>query len=275
MSHAEKTGKVSTVDINVSNLDRASILHAIRGAYRLGGRIIKVTYRNTDTPHLRKDKHLPVQEVIREEASKLIGAEIVSLEKHHTTIRVKNTERIDGYRLITTSLRRTVQMHEELMLLFQGHLYNAPMLEENHNAITRIVSYGIREMNTTSAKENSTYTQALGLIDKMADLMKYAGRDYLRFPHPLSQTAVKLSQEVHTCLILAEQAYAKPSTGNIASFSLRRDDLKRRLQSVVGELEGREAYLLGQTVGIVELLVDLVQLRMLLHYQKESVKKTA
>ena len=69
---------LNEVTIDVSNLDRTSILLYLRSAYRKGYDMIIINYTNTTTTHLRTGKDIKVNSIIAEEVRRLIGVEIIN-----------------------------------------------------------------------------------------------------------------------------------------------------------------------------------------------------
>jgi hypothetical protein len=262
--------KDKRININISDLDRSSILRTIRIAYRLGYTTIELYNKNTDTANIRKkSEKVLVRDIIRDEVANLIGVQLQTSDAHNHTLIVKNIEKTDTYEIIKRTIRRTIEMSEELVLLFKGHLYAASILSEKQLSVAKLASYGVREIHMDKHDSKSMlHYHILGVIDKIADLMMFIAAEYSTSQKTMSSTSIKLFQELYDCIAACETIYNKYHKNNILQFALKRDDMKQHVRESIKNLDSRESYLIGEAMGILELLAELMKSRMMLEQIK-------
>jgi hypothetical protein len=258
--------KDKRISINISDLDRSSILRTMRIAYRLGYTTIELTNKNTEAANIRKkSEKVLVRDVIRDEVTHLIGVQLQSSDQHKNVLVVTSVEKTDTYEIIKRTIKRLIEMSEELTLLFKGHLYAASILNEKQLSAAKLASYGVRQINMEKQDaKSSLYYHILGIIDKTADFMMFIAAEYSSSQKTMSPTGVKLFQELHDCVVACETIYNKYTAANIVQFSLKRDDMKQHIRESVKNLDSRESYLIGKAAGVLELLAELMKSRMML-----------
>src|SRR3989338_4633091 len=83
----EEAIKLEKISIDVTNLDRTSILLYIQSLYRFGYNEIEVKFEKITTTHYRKDQQVTISSVIHEIANRLIGAEIIEESENRALIK--------------------------------------------------------------------------------------------------------------------------------------------------------------------------------------------
>ena len=83
----EKGVSLETVEIDITGLDRSSIMYYIRSIYRMGYDEIKVNFNNPTTIHYRLNEKKSVIAVIHTEVNRLVGVEIVQQKENFCIIK--------------------------------------------------------------------------------------------------------------------------------------------------------------------------------------------
>lgn len=260
------------IRLDVSNMDRSSILRTMRGAYRAGFQQIEIFSKNPETTFIMKSDKALVRDIVRDESvNHLLGSQLKVIDQNTFLLTIAAGEKLLVYDVIKRTLKRLSEMSNELMLLFKGHLYAVSIIEENHDSIAKLVTYCMRQINTGKITPQETVQyHILGIIDKLADFMKYISREYMRSQRPMSATGIKIFQELHDCIAACEVMYVKFTTQNIFTLSLKRDDMKRHVVDIARSLDSRESYLIGKAAGILELITDLMESRMALEHMDKQ-----
>jgi hypothetical protein len=257
---------IKKTTIDVTGYDRSTIIWEIRSAYTLGYDEITVISKNETVHHLRKADKVFVRDLVSYIAHRLLGVKMESTNAQTFVIKIPpnpQSQNIEDLRKRTVKM--IVEMYAELLLLMKGHLYASQIIEEKHDSITKLISFVKRSINTSAVTPGTTAAyHVVSTIDKIADNIKYIGRDYIRSQRQLSKTTYSIFQSLHECLTLYEQLGNKFSAKGVAIFSLKRDDVKRYMRDTVAIADGRESFIMGQATSIIELLIDLVEAEMML-----------
>jgi len=175
-----RSDAAATVTITVdSKTNRTTLYHLIRAAYRDGADKILVRFGTKKIIHHRSGELVSVPVAIREEVSRLLGLEVVHQSDGQILLQEITTP--NGQEL--PNLFRKVFTMTRMLI---GQIGSAGIdedigVEERHNTITKLVSYGVRLVNTGEAglpgKERARYLHSLMLIDIIIDVLKYYRRE--------------------------------------------------------------------------------------------------
>jgi len=142
-------------------------------------------------------------------------------------------------------------------------------MEEKHDTITKFVSYCLRLLNKfgyPDAKETTTYYHIIATLDKLIDIIKYAGRDLLEFkPVPKRETKLVLDS-IHNCIEVYLDLFYKFDTKKVVIFTENRDKAIKLLNTNLKKISPEEVKVLTSLHQILELLVDLTEARMSLKH---------
>jgi hypothetical protein len=252
------------ISLDITGFDRSTIIWQVRSAYRQGYDEILIHYKNLETPHLRKSDRLLVRDVVRDQVVRLLGGKMVATDAHNCKLLVAHSKDENLQEIIKRVLQKLVELHSELILLVRGHLYAAALIEEKHDTLTKLASYCQRKLSIKPNQQATIEFLIISWADKIADIIKYVERDYITVQKPMSRTAITILESVHKCLELYESTYKQYSAAAVTNFSLRRDDTKRHIRDSIKNLDDQEAFILGQSTCILEILIDMMEGRMAL-----------
>ncbi len=177
-----------SVDIDVSGLDRSSIMYYLRTMYKLGYDEVRITFSNQLVPHLRLQEKRTVISVIHEELARLIGIEVIEQRQNRCVVRVVGEMPEENFRIL---LRRSFLLLKDMFSDFEtGYARgDSPLLqtlEEKHNSITKLLSYCVRFLKTKGQGGPKLTLAAHAIIvfaDKICDCLKECGRIVLAEMH--------------------------------------------------------------------------------------------
>jgi hypothetical protein len=259
--HSEKQERKIVLDI--SGFDRSTIIRRIRGVYKRGYDEIQIYYSNTETAFLRKADRVPVRDVVRDQVIRMMGAQITIIDAHNAILHIKRPEaNLDD--VINRIIKKIIDIHGEFILLIKGHLYATALIEEKHESLTKLVSYCHLLIGENADFNGTAKYHLLAHADMIADLIKYMTRDYITVQRPMSNTAISIMMELHECLVLFDRLFTQYSAQNVTAVSLKRDDVKRKMRESIKHFDSQEAFILGQATCILEVLVDMLEYRMML-----------
>jgi phosphate uptake regulator len=180
----EKGDKVCSAEIDVSNLDRTSILYYMEILYRMGYDEIHMKFSNQETEHYRLGKKVSVISVIHYVSSRLIGMEII--QQKQNSVQLKSLQ-ITSNKEFDTVVKRTFILLKDTSKDFIKGAENADdvllqTIEEKHDSIARFISYGLRILNKHGPTENQNpfiLYHTLNQLDKLTDIIKYSARELI------------------------------------------------------------------------------------------------
>ncbi|PIZ56666.1 hypothetical protein COY28_00830, partial [Candidatus Woesearchaeota archaeon CG_4_10_14_0_2_um_filter_57_5] len=151
--HAGQRKAVRTATLDVSSMDRTSLMLWIRGLYRQGVDDITVTWKDQTVMHYRTGKPVKVIAAIHLEVSRLIGAEILEEAEHSCRIRCIAGQPLDD---LDAMLRKIYHQLRQVATDFGNGLKERQWdllaaTEEKHDTITKFTSYCLRLLNKQGA----------------------------------------------------------------------------------------------------------------------------
>jgi len=177
----EKINFKQSAVINIENMDRNAFIKTIvshyeRGCYEI---IIKKTKKTLYDPW--KDKETPLEKEIEFLTNRLVGFEIISIQKDKITIKdisMSSAKEFDNV------LRRIFLLILEYQKTIKENIDNNSKIEsseEYHDNITKLISFCIRLLNISQEKtvtEKINLHTILTFLDKITDQLRYLATHY-------------------------------------------------------------------------------------------------
>ena len=175
----EKINFKQSAVINIENMDRNAFIKTIVSHYESGYYeiIIKKTKKTLYDPW--KDKRNPIEKEIEFLTNRLVGFEIISIQKDKITIKdvsMSSAKEFDNV------LRRIFLLILEYQKAIKENIKNDSQTENNedyHDNITKLISFCIRLLNLSTDKTNTEKINLhtiLTLLDKITDQLRYLAR---------------------------------------------------------------------------------------------------
>jgi phosphate uptake regulator len=266
------TGAVlNKVELNITNLDRSSILYYIRSVYRLGYDEIEVRFDNSTTVHYRMGKKVNTLSVIHEEVNRLVGIEIIKQTENLCVIKNLTPGSIKEFEVV---LRRIFLLlkdaNEDLTNgIKKKDLVLLETIEQKHDTITKFASYCLRLLNKYGYPDSKNTTVIYHIIitlDKIMDLLKYASRDALEFKINAKKETKNILDGINYCIHFYADLFYKFEVKPIKEFMNKRDDLCKMINLSRKKISPDELKLVSNMQVILEILIDLIEARMALEY---------
>ena len=129
------------VSVDVSNLDRSTILMIIQSLYRYGYDIIEIISTDTMVFHHRIGKKINLSKIVYNAANRMVGAEVISTSKKRYVIKRLAEESINEF---STILRRVFLLLNEMIELFvesieKNDLEGFKSIEFHHSNIKKFI----------------------------------------------------------------------------------------------------------------------------------------
>lgn len=262
--------------IDVSHLDSSTILHTIQVAYRIGYDEIQINFTNETTHNPTRNFEERVVSVIKRTVDRLIGFEIVDIKPN--LVIIKGLSESDPSEFNTVS-KRTIFLFLELTKdVFGGITENNEILkrtiQEQHDNLTKFVSLCLRLINKSDefCEMKALYYHIYSEIDKIADVYKYLGRDYLNRKLSFTKVELDILNNIKQNILQFCEILIKFDMKKINEMSRRRGIVINKLNNYLEKSKNPHLVSVLSRFGfILELLVNLTEIRIgiYLHNKEE------
>ncbi|MFT4343946.1 MAG: AbrB/MazE/SpoVT family DNA-binding domain-containing protein [Candidatus Woesearchaeota archaeon] len=269
VTHKHKETKTT---LDISELDRSSILHSIRALYRKGFDEVILNFSKQSVPHFRVSAQVNIINVIHEEVNRLIGYEIVRQTPESCEIKDLSASSIKEFDVV---LRRIMLLIKDITSdLLKGVLTHERMLlesiDQKHNTITKFISYCLRLLNKygyIDAHKTTILYHIIASLDKVVDIIKYVARDCLVSKKELSKTTKALFERTHiNCILVYIDLFYSFNQKNIIKFMRNRDVVTKVISANIGKMPCNDVAILTKYMQSLEILLDLIEARLALEH---------
>jgi phosphate uptake regulator len=267
----EESLKIEKISVDVTKLDRTSILLYIQSLYRFGYNEIEVKFSKPTTTHYRKNERVSISSVVHLIVNRLIGIEIVEQTSNRILIKYITKEAEEDFKVI---LRRTfLLLKETANNLLEGIRSNdmnlVRTIEEYHDNITKFVSYCLRLLNKygyPDVKKTSFFYHIIAAIDKIVDVLKYNARDILKYKEKFNKETITIWEYINNSIMKYYELFYNFDFSLVDELSKNRDFVKNLIKDKMKKIPQEELILLTNMKQILEILLDLTEFRMGLEY---------
>ena len=267
----QKEKEQEEISIDITGIDRTSIITIIRGLYRRGFDIIKLKFDNPVCDHFATGEQKKVISVIYEEITRLPGLEVVSQKDKSCTL--KSISKIPTSEFETILRRIFILLNDASNDLVEGIKTNNRILlesiEEKHTTITKFASYCLRlinQDNSKSIKKSFFLYHTIATLDKITDIIKYASRDALNSKGKFKKETVQALSIIDKSIRSYYELFYKFNISKLNDFEKNRNEFKNLLNSSKSSLSTDELSLLNSVKEIIELLLDLKEAKISIEF---------
>lgn len=253
-----------SVNINVTGLNRTTILIYIQSMYRKGYEEINITFNNEKTIHYRKQEEVSVLKVIEEIITRFIGVEIVKQTRNYVQIKQISEDSHKNFGvLVKRVIYLTTEAFRELeRCLFDSNHKNITTIEHHHKNITKFINYTMRLINKGTVKNfgsSLTLYHLLAVIDKIVDLLKEIERHKLTEQLIIPKEARQLVEYIIESMEMYQKFFLTKEADTADAIEEKRYDIKNELGKLHKHTE--VTAILELLREIPELMQDLVECR--------------
>lgn len=262
------------VDIDVTGLDKTSLMFTIRSLYRLGYDTVNLKFGNETLTHYRTGERLSVISTVHTEINRLIGFEVIKERENSCVIKD----------LQAASMRDFDQVERRIFLLLMdasaqlteaAKVRNAKLLktmEEKHDTITKFISYCLRLLNKNGyyiPMQTAYHYYIIATLDRVTDIIKYAARDLLEYNGKLHKNVIDLLEAVSRHLRLYYEIFYKYDKEKVVELSKSRYGIQEKLRKLPDSIKTAEKRIALNMASIPEIVLDLVEARTGLEYSPQ------
>ena len=259
------------IEIDLTGLDRTTILYYIQSLYRVGYDEIKITFNEPTTIHFKLNKRENVITIIHREVNRLIGYEVIQQKENFCVIKDISNSSIQEF---DTVFRRVFLLLNDASsdLLNGAKNMNTTLietLEEKHDSITKFISYCSRLLNKygyPDYKKTVVLYHILASLDRLIDVLKNAARDLLKLNHKLDTKTIHLLSLVDGGIKLYSEFFFKFDLKKSIEIHKNRNDMMNLLYEYKNKIPRDELVLVSKLEHAFELLTDAKVARMGIEY---------
>src|SRR3989338_4839540 len=259
----EKNVILGTKEVDVTNLDRLTIIFFIRSLYKIGYDEMTITFKNQVCLDLRNNKQVPVMEVITREVSRLNGVEIFTQKEGYCIIKTISE---DSAKAFDNMLRRIFLLLEETFRELEegynkGDKTILQGLQRKHDVITKFISYSERLLNKVGYKEikkRDLMFHQLEVLDMIIDILKHSSRYLEKHNFKASPEGLLVYQEIVSCFKIFYDLYYNFDFKRIVSFNRKRYEVLDMFVLHEKKISKKEYYILSNLYQILEQILNLI-----------------
>ena len=266
----EKTPGLGAIEVNVTDLDRDSLMYLIRCLYIKGYDEIKVRFDKPLADHYRIGKKVKVITSIHEEVNRLNGVEIIQQRENFCIIKDIAESSMKDFDVV---LRRIFLLvldasSDLLQGTKKGDMYLIDSLKEKHDTITKFIANNLRLLNKEwqGEKNNLIMYHILYTLDNITDILKESSRYIVEFNVKFSKETENFLRIIHTMLSDFQSIFFKFDLSLVEKISRNRYDTIKNLKNIAKRLDYREVILLTKIKGIADRILDLSVNKMVMQY---------
>lgn len=267
----EKGLDLGSIEVDITDLDRTSIIYCIQSLYRLGYDEIKVIYNRTVIEDVRVGQKVNVLSIIHYITNRLLGFEIMQQKGNSCVIRdIQEIKEKDFDQI----LRRVFLLWADTFHDFLEGIKNnnrglIESIEQRHDSITKLISYCLRILNKKGYhQDNKTFVlyHLIANIDKVIDVIKHSARDFLQQTIKVSKHFFPIVERIIESIDLYNSHFYKFDLSKVQRISENRVWVKKEIRSYASSSSIPELLLLEDLKFSLELLMDLTESRWGLEY---------
>lgn len=267
----EKGQESGSIEVDVTDLDRDSLMYLIRCLYIRGYNDIKVKFNKQVTDHYRFGKKVKVVSMIHEEVNRLSGVEVVQQRENFCLIKDISQSSIKEFDVV---LRRiflllTDAIDDLLRGSKKGDSYLLSSLQEKHNTITKFIAHNLRLLNKLGYPEHKNTSLLYYIIrslDNITDILNDSARDIV-------DSKIKFSKETESVLITVYSSmnkyhnfFYKFDISFLREITSMRYQLLNDIKKYSKKVNSGELRVIMNMWQIMEQILDLTLTRVTMEY---------
>ena len=267
----EKGVDFQKIEIDVTGLDRTSILYYIQSLYRVGYNEFVVRFNEPYTIHLRTNEKKSVISVIHDVVNRLTGIEIVQQKDNFCII--KDISEISS-KEFDTALRRIflllLDVNKDLLEGVKNDNQSLiDTIDEKHNSVMKFVSYCLRIINKKGYGEPQKAIiiyHIIANLDKIVDVIKYSARYLLDNKVILKKESKMFLDLIHSGINDYYDFFYKFDVKKMRTMYENRDRVIKLIDKNIKKLPPQDIVYICNLSSMLELIVDITDSRISLEY---------
>ncbi len=267
----ENVQESGSIEIEVTDMDRDSLMYLIRSLYIRGYDEIKINFSKQTTYNHRTGKEEKVISIIHEEVNRLSGVEVIQHKENYCLIKDIAQGSIKEFDVV---LRRIFLLlvdgsSDLLKGSSRGDLYLVDSLQEKHNTITKFIANNLRLLNKVGYpknKDTALLYYIIASLDNITDILKECARDIVALKIKFSKETENILKIVNDSLRDYHEFFYKFDIIFLKTITSRRYTMLKDISKFSKKINPNELRLMVNMWHIVEQILDLSIARVGLEY---------
>lgn len=258
---------IKKISIDISGLDRTTIIYYIQNLYKIGYDEIKINFSNPIAPHFRLKDDKKIISILHEVTNRLTGFEIIEQKENYCILKELSEISPNDFEIV---MRRIFL----LMVDASNDLLNGiksdnriliESIEEKHETISKFIFYSQRYLNKIGYKKSHNQTillfHMITNMDKIVDVIKYAARNYLKLNKEMNPKAIDVIKKIDDSIRMYYEYFYKYDVKKISNLYKNRDDAKSLMHDIENKISLSENNLLHDLAALLEIITDITEYR--------------
>jgi len=267
----ESKDQILKTEIDITGLDRDSLIFLIRGLYVRGYDEIRLIFKTPLIAHHYKSKQVKVFSVIHGEINRSTGLEIIEQKSNFCVLKNLSGNSIKEFNNV---LRRTfLLIIDAVNDLIEGtkkkDYFLVETLEEKHDTITKLILYNLRMLNTIghdNYKDTCLLFHMISSLDMIIDILKNSAREVLDMKIILSKKGETILTAIHESIKEYYDLYYHFDFKKVEKFSASRDKIIHLISKSSDEINVKEMRFLSKLEQCLEIFRNLYSFRIGIEY---------
>ncbi|HLD43244.1 MAG TPA: AbrB/MazE/SpoVT family DNA-binding domain-containing protein [Candidatus Nanoarchaeia archaeon] len=262
----ERIPEVKKIEIDVSGLDRTSIIIYIRGLYIRGFDEIGIHFSKPSAYHFRTREFVDMRSIIRTEVERLIGVEVLSFKDDFCMLKDLSEPSFKDFEVV---LRRIFMLLLDMLETFieglkQHKNDKIHTIEDKHGLVTKFASYTLRILNKRGyppdPEKVTVIYHTIAMLDKVRDTVKYSAREAALLKKKMDDSSITNITLIYKNLHLFYGIFYKYDPNRVTDMYHNRDMYIRRIKDLKEKIPPAELLILTSMEPILEFLVELTKI---------------
>ncbi|MBN1544896.1 phosphate uptake regulator PhoU [Candidatus Woesearchaeota archaeon] len=264
----DSTEDLANKTLDVTGMDRSTIIFYLRSAYRKGYDSIEILYGEPVSRHLRTGKTRNISAIVHEEVARLVGVEVIQQKENSCLVKSISEPSAKDFSSI---LRRVFILlkdafDEVCRGITTGNAALLETLEERHDNITKFISYSLRLLNKKGygvMSDVTSFYQIVSSLEEITDILKWIAREALSMKSPkFDDRARKVMLQIADAFDQYQDIFYKFDPKKVAKFYETRHDAKTGFRAAMKKIPIEQALTLRNGMHILDILVSITEVRM-------------
>jgi len=261
------------ISIDVTGIDRESLMFYLRSLYKAGYDTINITFNETHVVSLKNKEEVRVVDIISREVLRLMGVDMISQKENKCIIKTM-TE--DTPKAVDNMIRRI------FLLLLEGFndlsvaykKYDIDILKSiqiKHDTITKLISYAQRiicKIGYNNNKQDLGLYAVLEALDGITDSMKFISRIILAKKGTASEKVSNLLVCVEKGLRISYSFFYEQKISFLSEINDIRYDAWTTVQKTSNKMTHEDLIILSHISHASEKMLAFGMLLLSYHQQK-------
>ena len=265
----DSTPPYTSVNVDISALDRTSIMFLIRALYKKGYDEIRINYKTPIAKHYRTEQEINISTIAHREVSRCPGLEIIEQKDNYLILKAIS---VADPKELENILRRTfIMISDTCKDLTTACKTNdrrtLESIEEKHDNVTRFINHCCRLINKRQGLENAHFLfNIVSILDKILDILKNSSREMLEYDKKITTESSKILDLIYESYETFHELFYRFSLDKVHKMNESKEKIYREIVIKAKSIPKEEILLLYDMHQSLELYRALTEARMAIEF---------